>query len=140
MCSYFYWAHSFFQNIADYVFEFINVENIKRLPKSFLPIVIAAIIIVSIFCLLLISFILCLLGIISTLSLFFLTLSALPFGLDAIFWSHFSQITVESTPPGLFDVYVHHSVNDKQIDKGFSLSHSLIYNENEVLFKIKSWL
>tara|TARA_R110001632_G_scaffold68859_1_gene161491 strand:+ start:1470 stop:2900 length:1431 start_codon:yes stop_codon:yes gene_type:complete len=84
--------------------------------------------------------ILCFLGIISVLSLFFLTLSALPFGLDAVFWSFFTQTTVESTPPGLFDVYVHPSDDNKKVDKELNLAHSLIYNEDEVIFRIKSWL
>lgn len=84
--------------------------------------------------------ILCFLGVISTLCLFFLTISALPFGLDAVFWSLFTQTTVESTPPGLFDVYVHPSENDKRANKELDLSHSLIYNEDEVIIKIKTWL
>jgi pimeloyl-ACP methyl ester carboxylesterase len=84
--------------------------------------------------------ILCFLGIISTLSLFFLTISALPFGLDAVFWSLFTQTTVESTPPGLYDVYVHPSDNDKRVDKELDLAHSLIYNDNEIIIRIKGWL
>jgi hypothetical protein len=84
--------------------------------------------------------VLCILGIISVLSLFFLSLSALPLGLDAVFWSHFTRTTIESTPPGLYDVYVHPADYNVIIDKELSLEHSKIYNEPNVINKIKTWL
>ena len=114
---------------------FPNISNLLNLsPNSFKGIM------VILLPLVLAGAILCFLGIISALCLFFLTLSALPFGFDAVFWSLFTQTTVESTPPGLFDVYVHPSEDNKKVDKELNLAHSLIYNEDEVIFRIKSWL
>ena len=74
------------------------------------------------------------------MSLFFLTLSALPFGIDSVFWSHFSQTTVESTPPGLSDVYVHPIGEDIRVDKEVELAHSLIYDDIQVIRRIERWM
>lgn len=78
-------------------------------------------------------------GFLSLFALIGLLLSAAPFGLDAMFWNHFTSTTAEPAPVGTSPAHIFHAApKDGSVDPG--LAHSGIYTNPEATRQIVSWI
>ena len=75
----------------------------------------------------------------SLLGLLGLLFSAIPFGLDAMFWNHFASTTVEASPLGSSPTQVFMGAgSEKEEDKG--LAHSGIYLDENAISEVIKWI